>query len=117
MKPPSAGLGRTPAIGLLLAATLITLLAGLALFGGKGVEASGRQELRAQMPGKIVKVLAEIDQTVATDDGLVVIEAMKMENELKSPIDGVVTEVPVAEGDAVETDTLLMVIEPIGRDE
>jgi pyruvate carboxylase subunit B len=51
-------------------------------------------------------------QEVALDDGLVVIEAMKMENEIKSPIDGVVTAVEVSEGDAVETDALLIVVEP-----
>ena len=78
---------------------------------GGGVVA-GKQELRAQMPGKIVKVLVEAGQAVEADQGVVVIEAMKMENELKSPIAGLVTEVGVVEGDTVETDALLAVIEP-----
>ena len=82
------------------------------LVGSAGGTAAGRQEIRAQMPGKIVKVLVSEGQNVAMDDGLVVIEAMKMENEIESPIDGVVTTVEIREGDAVETDALLIVIEP-----
>jgi biotin carboxyl carrier protein len=73
---------------------------------------TGKQELRAQMPGKIVKVLVEVGQQVERDQGLVVIEAMKMENELKSPVTGVVTALGVREGDTVEAAALLAVIEP-----
>ncbi len=83
-----------------------------ALVGSAGEVATGRQELRAQMAGKIVKVLVQVGQLVEIDEGLVVIEAMKMENELRSPIYGVVTEIVVEEGDAVESDALLIVIEP-----
>ncbi|MBW2280435.1 MAG: acetyl-CoA carboxylase biotin carboxyl carrier protein subunit [Deltaproteobacteria bacterium] len=82
------------------------------LVGSTGGTATGRQEIRVQMPGKIVKVMVSEGQEVALDDGLVVIEAMKMENEIKSPIDGVVTAVEVSEGDAVDTDALLIVVEP-----
>ena len=82
------------------------------LVGSAAGTAAGRQEIRAQMPGKIVKVLVSEGQEVALDDGLVVIEAMKMENETKSPIDGIVTTVDVREGDAVDTDALLIVVEP-----
>ncbi len=82
------------------------------LVGSAAGSATGRQEIRAQMPGKIVKVLVSEGQDVAVHDGLVVIEAMKMENELKSPIDGVVTAVEICEGDAVDTDALLIVVEP-----
>ncbi len=74
--------------------------------------ATGKQELRAQMPGKVVKILVEVGQQVEMDEGLVVIEAMKMENELRSPIQGVVTKITVQEGGAVETGTLLVIIEP-----
>ena len=69
------------------------------LLGGAETIAGGRQELHAQMPGKIVKVLVKVGQEVERDQGLVVIEAMKMENELRSPIDGVITEIGVQEGD------------------
>jgi biotin carboxyl carrier protein len=76
--------------------------------------AVGKQELRAEMPGKIVKVLVALGESVAAEQGVVVIEAMKMENELRSPIAGRVTELHVSEGDAVESGALLAVIEPPG---
>ena len=82
------------------------------LVGAGGMAASGRQEIVAQMPGKIVKVLVSVGESVEVDRGLLIIEAMKMENEIKSPIDGVVTEIEVREGDAVEIDALLVVVEP-----
>jgi len=83
------------------------------LFGARGVEASGRQELRAQMPGKIVKLLARVGDSVEIDQPVLVLEAMKMENEIKSPIVGSVTAIEVAEGDAVEAGQMLLVIEPL----
>ena len=82
------------------------------LVGAGGMTASGRQQINAQMPGKIVKVLVSVGESVEVDQGLLIIEAMKMENEITSPIEGVVTEVEVREGDAVETDALLVVVEP-----
>jgi biotin carboxyl carrier protein len=85
------------------------------LFAGLGVgvgTASGRQELRAQMPGKIVKLLARVGDSVRADQALVVMEAMKMENEIRTPIDGIVGEIRVAEGDAVDTSALLLVVDP-----
>jgi biotin carboxyl carrier protein len=86
------------------------------LVGGVDTVAGGRQEVRAQMPGKIVKILVQVGQEVETDQGLVVVEAMKMENELRSSIDGVVAEIAVEEGAAVETGTLLIVVEPLAED-
>jgi pyruvate carboxylase subunit B len=86
------------------------------LVGGVDTVAGGRQEVRAQMPGKIVKILVQVGQEVETDQGLVVVEAMKMENELRSSIDGVVAEIAVEEGAAVETGTLLIVVEPLTED-
>lgn len=82
------------------------------LAGGGAVGLTGRQEIRAQMPGKIVRVLVAAGDEVETDQGLLIIEAMKMENEIRSPIDGAVTELVVAEGDAVETGALMIVVEP-----
>ncbi len=76
------------------------------------VLAEGKQVITAQMPGKIVKVAAAVGDTVAEGQGLVVIEAMKMENEIPSPIDGRVTEVAVREGETVETGATLLVVEP-----
>jgi biotin carboxyl carrier protein len=83
--------------------------------GGVHVE-SGKQMLRAKMPGKIVKVLVEVGQPVQIDQGLMVIEAMKMENELRSTIDGIVTGIGVREGETVETNALLAVVEPPAGD-
>jgi len=83
-----------------------------ALLGATSEVATGKQELRAQMPGKIVKLLIRVGQTVEVDEGVAVIEAMKMENELRSPIRGSVTQIAVEEGMTVETGALLLVIEP-----
>ena len=71
-----------------------------------------RQELRAQMPGKIVKLLVAAGDAVEREQGLVIIEAMKMENELKSEVEGVISDVRVREGDTVESGALLMIVEP-----
>ena len=83
-----------------------------ALLGSAAELATGKQEVRAQMPGKIVKILVELGQSVGVDEGLIVIEAMKMENELCSPIEGVVTSISVTEGEAVEAGALLAVVDP-----
>jgi biotin carboxyl carrier protein len=82
------------------------------LAGASSGVPTGVQKIRAQMPGKIVKVLVRAGDPVVVDQGLLIVEAMKMENEIKSPIDGVVAEVCVAEGDAVETDEQMLVVEP-----
>jgi biotin carboxyl carrier protein len=82
------------------------------LVGSAGLHAAGKQEIRAQMPGKIVKVLVAVGQSVDAGQALLVIEAMKMENEIRSPIDGVVTAVAVTEGGSVETSGALVTVEP-----
>lgn len=58
--------------------------------------------VRSPMPGKLVKLLVAVGDEVAEGQGVAIVEAMKMENELKSPKAGVVTAVEAAEGDAVE---------------
>ncbi len=63
------------------------------------------------MPGKLVRVLVAPGQDVAAGEGLVVVEAMKMENELRAPKAGRVKDVPVREGQAVEAGALLVVVE------
>ncbi len=82
------------------------------LTGSSTAQVSGKQELRAQMPGKIVKLLVTVGDQVEEDQGLAIIEAMKMENELKAAVSGTVTQIEVSEGDTVETDALLVVVEP-----
>jgi len=74
-------------------------------------KAAGVARITAPMPGKLVRVLVSAGQEVSVGDGLVVVEAMKMENELRAPKAGTVKEVPVREGQAVEAGTLLVVVE------
>jgi biotin carboxyl carrier protein len=62
------------------------------------------------MPGRIVKVLVRPGDRVEAGQGLVVVEAMKMENELRAQKPGTVTEVLVAEGSLVEARALLVVV-------
>jgi biotin carboxyl carrier protein len=73
--------------------------------------AGGRAELRAPMPGRIVKLMASAGDDVSAGQGLVVMEAMKMENELRSPRPGRVKEIHVRELQTVETGALLAVVE------
>ena len=87
------------------------LLAGTA----KAV-ASGPQSVEAEMPGKVVKVHLAAGAAVSEGQGVVVVEAMKMENEIPSPIDGVVREIAVEEGDTVEAGALLFTIDPPAGD-
>src|SRR5262249_28501150 len=72
---------------------------------------SGTVELRAPMPGKVVKVLVSEGGTVEINQGLLVIEAMKMQNELKSPKKGIVRKLGVKEAAAVNAGDLLAIVE------
>jgi biotin carboxyl carrier protein len=82
------------------------------LAGSAHSVATGKQSVEAEMPGKVVKISVPLGSPVAEGEGVVILEAMKMENEIPSPIDGVVTEIAVSEGETVETGTLLFVVEP-----
>ena len=73
--------------------------------------AAGPAVLRSTIPGKVVRVMAQVGQAVAAGQGVLVIEAMKMQNEVKSPRDGVVMALHVAEGDTVAAGSELVVIE------
>ena len=82
--------------------------------GGVSLEADaveGPQEIRAMMPGKIVTVLVAAGDPVEKDQGILVVEAMKMENEVKSAGAGVVKEVLVKPGQAVESGEVLARLE------
>ncbi len=76
-----------------------------------GFAADGAQVVRSPMPGKIVAVLVKPGELVEAGRGLVVVEAMKMENELRAAGAGVVSAVRVAAGDRVESNAELVVIE------
>ena len=77
-------------------------------FAGQAVEHDGPLDVLAPMPGKIVRVLVCRDQEVSQGQGLVVIEAMKMQNELRAPRPGRVTEVHVQEGIGIEAGARLL---------
>jgi biotin carboxyl carrier protein len=76
-----------------------------------GAGAHGEQKVVAPMPGRVVRVLVTAGDEVQTRQPVVVVEAMKMENELRSPKTGRVKDVPVAAGASVEAGRVLMVIE------
>jgi biotin carboxyl carrier protein len=73
--------------------------------------AGGKAEMRAMMPGRVINILIKVGDDVAHLQGVLVLEAMKMENEIKSPKAGKVTEVKVTPGQTVEKGELLAVIE------
>ncbi len=73
---------------------------------------SGTQIIRAPMPGKVVRVEVKPGDHVGPGTGLIILEAMKMENEIKSTGTGIVERVQVEQGKAVEKDELLISIRP-----
>jgi biotin carboxyl carrier protein len=79
--------------------------------GGSGTAASGEFTLRAPMPGLIVKVPVDEGQEIKKGDVLVVLESMKMQNELKSPRDGKVARVQVKPGASVEQRQIILSVE------
>ncbi len=72
---------------------------------------AGQQAVVAPMPGRVVRVLVAPGDTVVARQGVVVVEAMKMENELRSPKAGTVRDVAVTPGTSVEAGRVLVVIE------
>ena len=76
-----------------------------------GAAGEGRALLRAVMPGRIVRILVHAGEKVTRGQGIIVVEAMKMENELTAPKDGTVIEIRVAKADRVEAGAPLVVIE------
>jgi biotin carboxyl carrier protein len=62
------------------------------------------------MPGRVVKMLVTPGEAVVARQGLVVVEAMKMENELRAPRAGTITEIKVREGASVEANVVLVVM-------
>lgn len=76
-----------------------------------GATGSGPQRVLAPMPGKVVRVLVQPGDEVKPKQGLVVIEAMKMENELKAARAGRVRDVHVSEGQSVDAGAVLVIVE------
>jgi pyruvate carboxylase subunit B len=71
----------------------------------------GRAELTAPMPGKVIRLLFEEGQKIEAGQGILVVEAMKMQNEMQSPRSGTVTSIRVKAGDAVAAGDVLAVVE------
>lgn len=80
-------------------------------FAGQAIAHQGPLDVVAPMPGKVVRVLVSRDEEVAQGQGLVVIEAMKMQNELRAARAGRVTEVHVREGIGIEAGAKLLRLE------
>jgi biotin carboxyl carrier protein len=72
---------------------------------------SGPQRLKAPMPGKVIRVLVQVGEKVGPRQPVVVVEAMKMENELRASREGTVAEVHAREGMSVDAGALLIVIQ------
>ena len=83
---------------------------GEALASGAGARAAGSQ-LKAPMPGRVVKVLIKVGEVVQRGAPIVIVEAMKMENEMHAPASGTVLKVHVVEGATVDAGQLLVELE------
>jgi biotin carboxyl carrier protein len=73
--------------------------------------AGGRAEIKASMPGLVIRVLGTVGQAVKKGEPVLILEAMKMENEIRAPGDGVISQIKAAQGQAVEKGDLLLVLE------
>ena len=89
----------------------VTLLDERARRAGRSAQGPGDKEIRAVMPGKVVALLVEVGHHVEQGQGVLVIEAMKMENEIKAPRTGTVQEIRVKPGQAVEAGELLAIVD------
>jgi biotin carboxyl carrier protein len=78
---------------------------------GAGAGTEGPRPVKAPMPGRVVRLLVEVGEDVEEGQGVVVIEAMKMQNELKSPKAGRVVRVGAGVGDTVGSGDVLVVVE------
>jgi biotin carboxyl carrier protein len=78
---------------------------------GAGENAEGAAEIKTAMPGKVVRILVEAGAEVKQGDGVLIVEAMKMQNEMKAPKDGIVREIRAEQGATVNAGDVLAVIE------
>lgn len=87
----------------------------LRALGGAKHEEAGEALVVAPMPGLVVAVLVEEGQAVKVGDGVVILEAMKMENEIRAPRDGVVKSVRVSPGQTVNQNEVMVQLGPPGE--
>ncbi|MCB9218985.1 MAG: biotin attachment protein [Ignavibacteriales bacterium] len=71
---------------------------------------SGKRNIFSPMPGLIVKINKKVGDEIQADEPLILLEAMKMENVIKSPLTGKITEILIKEGSSVEKNQVLVVI-------
>jgi 3-methylcrotonyl-CoA carboxylase alpha subunit len=90
-------------------------LRGRATRADSAVGAGGAMEVHAMIPGRVVAVTVAAGDAVRIGAQLLVVEAMKMQNEVPSPTDAVVARVNVSPGDTVELGDLLVVLAPPGK--
>ena len=76
-----------------------------------GEHGDGIAEIKTAMPGKVISVLVEAGANVEKGDGIIIVEAMKMQNELKAPKSGIVKDIRVTEGATVAASDVLATIE------
>jgi pyruvate carboxylase subunit B len=82
----------------------------LKAFGGEKATKIHASILRSPMPGKITRVLVSEGELIEAGQGVLILEAMKMENEIKAPAAGIVKTIRVSESDAVEKNAVLIEI-------
>ncbi|KXK03416.1 MAG: biotin/lipoyl attachment domain-containing protein [Acidobacteria bacterium OLB17] len=78
---------------------------------GADADAAGAADVKTAMPGKVVRLIAAVGDTVEKGDPVIVVEAMKMQNEIRAPKNGVVASVRVSDGDTVNAGQILLSIE------
>ncbi len=79
--------------------------------GRSAAKAHGREQVRARIPGRVIRVFVEAGQVVAAGERLLALEAMKMENEVRSPRAGTVVSIHVQPGQPVELNTELVTLD------
>lgn len=79
--------------------------------GGSGGSADGLAEIKTMMPGKVVRLIANVGDAVEKGEAVLVVEAMKMQNDLKAPKNGIVKEIRVQEGATVSAGDVLAIVE------
>ena len=84
---------------------------GRAGSGAGHQQALGRHEVVSSMPGRVIEILVSVGDEVQKNQEVIIVEAMKMQNELKSRIQGQVAAIHVSQGDTVESGAALLVIE------
>ena len=81
--------------------------------GKAGVLTKGDYYLKAPMPGLVVSVPVKKGQMISQGDILIILESMKMQNELKSPLDGTVLRLQVNPADTIQQDEVMLVLSPL----